>query len=102
MKPVLKWAGGKSKISNDIMSHFTGGDRLVEPFVGSGAIFLNSSFNNYLLCDSNIDLINLYNNLKHLPEELIKETKTCLLRQIILKRIFIFLEKNLIYLNQKI
>ncbi len=75
MRAFLKWAGGKFKISSDIISHFTEGDRLVEPFVGSGSIFLNSSFDKYLLCDSNIDLINLYNNLKNFPEELIQETK---------------------------
>ena len=50
------------------------GQRLVEPFVGSGALFLSNSFEKYLLCDTNVDLINLYNNLKKNPEELIAKT----------------------------
>ena len=74
-KAFLKWAGGKSRISDDIKSHFKDGKRLVEPFVGSGALFLNTSFKEYLLCDTNIDLINLYNNLKIFPEKLINKTK---------------------------
>ena len=48
-KAFLKWAGGKSRISDDIKSHFKDGKRLVEPFVGSGALFLNTSFKEYLL-----------------------------------------------------
>ena len=75
MKAFLKWAGGKSKISPIIKSHFNEGKRLVEPFVGSGALFLNTNFEEYLLCDTNIDLINLYNNLKNCPEDLITKTK---------------------------
>ena len=75
MKAFLKWAGGKSKISSNIKFHFKEGKRLVEPFVGSGALFLNTSFEKYLLCDTNVDLINLYNNLKKFPEELISKTK---------------------------
>lgn len=70
----MKWAGGKSKLSKDIKEHFTKGKRLVEPFVGSGAIFLTTTFEEYLLCDTNKDLINLYNNLKQSPDELLEKT----------------------------
>ena len=48
---------------------------MVEPFLGSAALFLNTSFKKYLLCDTNLDLINLYNNLKNNPENLLSETK---------------------------
>ena len=101
MKAFLKWAGGKSRISNDIMSHFTEGDRLVEPFVGSGAIFLNSSFDNYLLCDSNIDLINLYNNLKYFPEVLIQETKNLFMNVNNTEENFYFFRKKFNTLESK-
>ena len=74
MKAFLKWAGGKTKIAEDIKKYLANGKRLVEPFVGSGAIFLTSTFEEYLLCDTNVDLINLYNNLKQSPDELIGET----------------------------
>ena len=40
------------------------GERLIEPFVGSGAVFLNTDFPRYLLADSNGDLINLYKTLQ--------------------------------------
>lgn len=36
------------------------GRRLVEPFLGSGAVFLNTDYDRYLLADSNGDLIDLY------------------------------------------
>ncbi len=74
MKAFLKWAGGKSRISEDIKKYLANGKRLVEPFVGSGAIFLTTTFEEYLLCDTNVDLINLYNNLKQSPDELISKT----------------------------
>ena len=40
------------------------GKRLIEPFVGSGAVFLNSDYPAYLLTDSNRDLINLFTRVK--------------------------------------
>lgn len=40
------------------------GRRLVEPFVGSGALFLNSEYAAYLLADTNHDLINCYQQLQ--------------------------------------
>ena len=75
MKAFLKWAGGKSRIATEIKYHFKNGNRLVEPFVGSGALFLNTSFKKYLLCDTNPDLINLYKNLQKFPDKLIIKTK---------------------------
>ena len=74
MKAFLKWAGGKSRIAEDIKKYLVTGKRLVEPFVGSGAIFLSTTFEEYLLCDTNVDLINLYNNLKKSPDELLEKT----------------------------
>lgn len=65
MKPFLKWAGGKYKLTAEINDLLPMGKRLVEPFVGSGSVFLNSNFDDFLLCDINEDLINLYNELKH-------------------------------------
>ncbi len=75
MKAFLKWAGGKSRIAEDIKKYLANGKRLVEPFVGSGTIFLTTTFEEYLLCDTNKDLINLYNNLKQNPDELIEKTE---------------------------
>jgi DNA adenine methylase len=66
MKPFLKWAGGKYKIIDKINEHLPQGNRLIEPFMGSGAVFMNTHYDNYLLGDSNFDLINVF---KHLQEK---------------------------------
>lgn len=64
MKPFLKWAGGKYKIVNRIKQLLPAGTRLVEPFTGSAALFLNTDFPSYLLADINPDLITLYQTLQ--------------------------------------
>lgn len=64
MKPFLKWAGNKQKILDHIKGELPAGRRLLEPFVGSGAVFLNTEYHRYLLSDSNADLINLYVTLQ--------------------------------------
>ncbi|MFO7602708.1 MAG: Dam family site-specific DNA-(adenine-N6)-methyltransferase [Gammaproteobacteria bacterium] len=64
VRPFLKWAGNKYQILHRIQQHLPAGKRLIEPFVGSGALFLNSDYGRCLLADSNPDLINLYNLLK--------------------------------------
>jgi DNA adenine methylase len=64
MKPFLKWAGSKYKIVNRIKALLPPGERLVEPFVGSGALFLNTDYPRYLLSDANADLITLYQHLQ--------------------------------------
>lgn len=64
MKPFLKWAGNKYQIIERIKAALPSGSRLIEPFVGSGAIFLNTDYPKYLLADSNRDLINLFLTLQ--------------------------------------
>jgi DNA adenine methylase len=71
-KPFLKWAGGKTKLVPILSNYLGDSKRLVEPFVGSGAVFMGTNFNSYLLCDSNPDLIGLFNNLKNNSVETIK------------------------------
>ena len=72
MKPFLKWAGNKYKIVDRIKELLPPGNRLVEPFVGSGALFLNSDYPSYLLTDANADLITLYRHLQEEGEEFIE------------------------------
>jgi hypothetical protein len=60
MKPFLKWAGGKYRIIDKIISALPKKKTLIEPFVGSGAVFLNTEYENYVLADANADLISLY------------------------------------------
>ncbi len=71
MKPFLKWAGSKYKIVERIRESLPRGKRLIEPFAGSGAVFLNTSYDVYLIADSNADLINLFNQVKTHGEEFI-------------------------------
>ena len=72
MKPFLKWPGGKYRQVGRISRQLNGGSRLVEPFVGSGAVFLNTHYQQYLLADSNPDLINLYWLLQQEGKEFIE------------------------------
>ncbi len=64
-RPPLKWAGGKYQILEHLKKRLpSDGGRLIEPFVGSGAVFLNTDFKRYTLNDSNHDLIAFYRLLK--------------------------------------
>lgn len=59
--PFLKWAGRKTSIMEPIKKLLPpDAERLIEPFVGSGAVFLNTSYPACLLADSNADVMNLY------------------------------------------
>lgn len=64
MKPFLKWAGNKYRIIDHIKSRLPEGSRLVEPFAGAAAVFLNTDFPSYLIADSNSDVISLYRHLQ--------------------------------------
>lgn len=70
-KPFLKWPGGKFRLLNRILPALPFGKRLVEPFAGSGVVFLNASFPSFLICDVNSDLIALFQLLKTEKEEFI-------------------------------
>ncbi|MCL1059649.1 Dam family site-specific DNA-(adenine-N6)-methyltransferase [Shewanella gelidimarina] len=74
-RAFLKWAGGKFKLIEFLTGHLPQGDRLVEPFVGAGSVFLNTDYDRYLLCDINQDLINLYKIVQSDPEKYIKAAK---------------------------
>lgn len=71
IRPFLKWAGNKFRILDKVKKRLPEGRRLVEPFTGSGAVFLNTDYDSYLLCDSNRDLIELYSLVKDEGKEFI-------------------------------
>ncbi|MBE9525817.1 MAG: Dam family site-specific DNA-(adenine-N6)-methyltransferase [Proteobacteria bacterium] len=60
----LKWAGNKRKIIHEIIPLLPKGKRLIEPFCGSAAVFLNTNYKNNLIADTNVDLINLFLHLQ--------------------------------------
>jgi len=76
IRPFLKWAGNKYQILERIKAVLPVGSRLIEPFVGSGAVFLNTDYNKYLLADDNKDLINLFLNLQAEGESFIDYSKS--------------------------
>lgn len=60
-KPFLKWAGSKRKILKQIKKRIgIVNGRFIEPFVGSGTVFMNTIAESYLLGDLNEDLINIF------------------------------------------
>lgn len=64
IRPFLKWAGSKYNCLNEIISSLPTGQRLIEPFAGSGVVFMNTSYSSYLLAESNPDLVNIYRILQ--------------------------------------
>ena len=74
-RPFLKWAGGKYRLLDKLAPHLVG-RKLIEPFLGSGAVFLNQNFERYLLGDINPDLINLYGFLKKERGKFIKYSQS--------------------------
>ena len=74
-RAFLKWAGGKYSLVEDIQARLPQANKLIEPFVGAGSVFLNTHYKRYLLNDINPDLINLYNFLKAQPDALINDAR---------------------------
>lgn len=75
MKPFLKWAGGKHRLAPLIAPHIAGGERLVEPFAGSCAVFLASAYQRALLNDINTHLVELYGLVRSEGEGFIDEAR---------------------------
>lgn len=63
-KTILKWAGSKVRIMEQLRPHLPKAKRLVEPFAGSCAVMMNTDYEQYLIADANIDLIRLYKQVK--------------------------------------
>ncbi|MGY0379470.1 DNA adenine methylase [Providencia sp. PROV170] len=72
-KTILKWAGSKVRIMDQLRPHLPKAKRLVEPFAGSCAVMMNTDYEQYLIADANPDLINLYETLTILPESMLIE-----------------------------
>lgn len=79
VRPFLKWAGNKYRSIERIKALLPSegsNNCLIEPFVGSGAVFLNTYYDKYILADSNADLINLYQRLQEEGESFIEYCRT--------------------------
>lgn len=71
MKAILKYPGGKWRISDWIISHFPEHKVYLEPFFGSGAVFFKKE-PSYIetLNDINGDIVNLFRVCRENPDEL--------------------------------
>lgn len=71
MKPIVKWAGGKQQLLTQLAPYIPYGYLYVEPFVGSGAVWLHAHPHDAIINDSNKELINVYKVVRDFPDELI-------------------------------
>lgn len=75
-RPFLKWAGGKFSLLSELGRYIPSGNRLIEPFVGAGSVFLNSDKHaEFFLADVNADLINLYQMLAVVPGRVLQQAR---------------------------
>lgn len=74
MRPIIKWAGGKRKLS-PIIASYLGADynAYYEPFAGGAAVLFYLEPENAVCFDINRELINFYNTVKEFPKELADE-----------------------------
>jgi len=72
----MRWQGSKSKHLKHILPLVpTNFNTYIEPFVGSGALFLHLQPNQWIINDINTDLINLWNLVKTSPQYMISKLK---------------------------
>ncbi len=76
IKPILKWAGGKSALLKQLLPLFPNQfNRYFEPFLGGGAVFFAIHINNKksYLNDANKELIDFYEVVRDEPQALMKQ-----------------------------
>ena len=61
-KSILKWAGGKYKLLENILPELNG-KRLFDVFGGSGVVSINATNEEIIYNDINSDLVNLFNDI---------------------------------------
>ena len=78
IRPILKWAGGKRQLLPELRPFYPlRFDRYVEPFLGSGAVFLDLHNGGFLanrdvrLSDINADVIGCYRAVRDAPDEVV-------------------------------
>lgn len=77
MIPIIKWAGGKRKLSPVIASYLGSNFKgYYEPFAGGAAVLFYLEPKNAVCFDINTELINFYNTIKEFPQELADELES--------------------------
>ena len=76
-EPVLKWAGGKRQLLDELYARFPERfETYREPFVGGGAVFFDLEPDDAVLNDANPRLVNVYEQVRDRPEELLSRLET--------------------------
>lgn len=88
-RAFLKWAGGKYPLVEEIRRYLPAGERLIEPFVGAGSVFLNTDYDSYILADINNDLINLYKIVKNETDAFIRDARELFIDEVNTSDVFI-------------
>lgn len=76
VKPILKWAGGKRQLLDDILPLLPKAPNLyVEPFVGGAAVLLAKQPAHARVNDYNAELINVYTVVRDEPDALLEKLR---------------------------
>jgi len=71
-KPILKWAGGKTQLIQELLKRFPDNfNNYIEPFFGGGALFFHTQPSKSIIGDINPELINLYTIIRDNPTSVI-------------------------------
>ena len=76
VKPLLKWAGGKRYIAEELRSKFPenwNAGTYYEPFIGGAAMFLSAKPNRAVVADVNQRLVHFYKYVKDRPSDFYSE-----------------------------
>lgn len=77
VQPVLKWAGGKRQLLDELYARFPEDyNHFHEPFFGGGALFFDLEPEDGTINDTNTRLINFYKQVRDNPDDLIKYLKS--------------------------
>jgi DNA adenine methylase len=76
LKTFIKWPGNKSKHLRHLLPYIPDEyNTYIEPFIGSGALFLKLQPDKWIINDLNIDLIDCWKYIKDEPEIIIENFK---------------------------
>jgi len=73
-RPFLKWSGGKARLLSQLLPLLPRRNRLIEPFVGAGSVFLAAGFERCVINDANPDLIAVWAALQSRPDEFMRRS----------------------------
>ncbi len=75
-KPILKWAGGKTQLLDELNASAPKKfNRYIEPFIGGGALFFDLKPKSAVIADSNPELVNLYTCIRDDCESVIESLR---------------------------